>query len=397
MDAEILDAVATTGTRGPRGRLLFILNEAYFFVSHRLPVARAAQAAGYEVHVAAPPDHVWAPESFHIDELERLGFVFHPVPLSRRGMNPFRDLSTFLYIVALLRRVRPDLLHLVTIKPNLYGGIAARLTGVPRVVYAVTGLGQVFIGKGVAARLVRRAVSALLRFSFRHPNSRLIFQNPDDRAQLVGAGVAPSRNSRVILGSGVDVAGFRFTPDPGGEPTVVLCSRLIWEKGIAEFVAAARQLRAAGVRARWALVGGTRSSNPRAVPQATLEGWAADGVVEWWGFRTDIDAILAGAHVVCLPSTYGEGVPKILLEAAAVGRPIVTTDIPGCREAVRPGVTGFLVRPGDAADLAEKLRTLLLDPALRSRMGLEARGLAEAAFDQKRIVQETLRVYDELG
>ena len=374
-----------------------MLNEAYFFLSHRLALARAAQAAGWEIHVAAPADHVWAPEGFSIADIEQEGFEFHEIPISRRGTNPFVELRTLLALYGLYRRLRPELIHHLTIKPNLYGGLAARMARVPRVVFSITGLGHVFVGNTVGAWLRKFLVSALLKRSMGHPNARVIFQNPDDRMRLVGAGVVDDGCARTILGSGVDVENFSAEMPPiEGDPLVVLCSRLIWEKGVGEFVEAARILKNEGVAARFALVGDTNPTNPRAVPLERLEAWAQEGVMEWWGFRTDMHEVLAQCRAVCLPSTYGEGVPKILLEAAAAGRAIVTTDIPGCRESLEDGLSGFLIPPRDPPRLAEKLRELIEDRALAVRMGQEGRKVAEQKFDVREIVSATLTVYGEL-
>ena len=262
-------------------KLLFVLNESYFFLSHRLPVARAAQQNGMEVHVAAPSDHVWAPPGFSTTDLENLGFVFHPIPLSRRGTNPITEFQTVFALWRLYRRLRPELVHHLTIKPNLYGGVAAQLTQVPRVVFSVTGLGQIFSGQGALAAVRRTLVIGLLRYSMRHPNSRVIFQNPTDRNELVGRRIVKSSQARIILGSGVDVG--RFHPTEASEtdePVIVFCSRLIWEKGVAEFVDAARILRGRGVRARFVLVGDTQPTNPRSVPRDTLNSWVAEKIAE---------------------------------------------------------------------------------------------------------------------
>ncbi len=347
--------------------------------------------------MAAPVDHVWAPSGFSTDEIERKGFQFHPIPMSRRGGNPFIELQTLFALIALYRRLRPELVHHLTIKPNLYGGLAARVAKVPKVVFSVTGLGQAFVGTGPLARLRKTLISSVMRRSMGHPRARVIFQNPDDLSRFVAARIVDANRARVILGSGVDVGSFAADPPPVDDvPLVTLCSRLIWEKGIREFVEAAQILKQQGVSARFALVGDTRASNPRAVPRATLEEWDRNKIVEWWGFRTDMNQVLAEAQVVCLPSTYGEGVPKILLEAAAAGRAIITTDIAGCRESLVEGVSGLLVRPGDVRGLVDAMRKLVGDRDLAMRMGREGRKLAEERFDVRQTVAATLEVYGEL-
>jgi glycosyltransferase involved in cell wall biosynthesis len=379
-----------------RSILLFAVNEAYFFVSHRLPIAVEAQRQGYDVHIAAPGDNVWAPKDFSVEELAKSGLTFHRIPISRRGTNPIQELRTFLALLRLYRRLRPDIVHQLTIKPNLYGGVAARLTGVPRVVYAITGLGQMFVGTQGGMRLLRPLVLTLMRIAFGHGNARVIVQNTSDLEFLVGNRVIDVDQAVLIQGSGVDLNLFCPAPEPEGDPVVILPSRLIWEKGIQEFVDAAKLLKSQGLAARFALVGNTHPSNPRAVPEETLLGWAEDGVVEWWGRREDMPRVLAESHIVCLPSKYGEGVPKVLLEAAAAGRPVVATDTPGCREVIDDGVEGLLVPPSDSIALAAALRRLLEGSDERMAMGQAARFRAELNFGIEPVVQTTLDVYENL-
>ncbi len=377
-------------------KLLYIVNESYFFMSHRLPIARAARAAGYQVHVAAPEDHVWAPEGFTVQALRDAGFAFHPIPLSRRGTNPWQEARTLIALWRLIRGLRPELVHLLTIKPLLYGGLAARLLGVPGVVAAVTGLGQVFVSSGATAGLLRRLAVMAYRVATGHPNGRVIVQNAGDMETLARSGAVKPERMVLIRGSGVSLSAFAPSPEPDGPPLVILPARMIWEKGVAEFVEAARLLRARGVEARFALIGDRKTSTPRAVPEPTLEKWSREGGVEWWGRRTDMARVFAGAHVVCLPSTYGEGVPKVLIEAAACGRPIVASDIPGCREITHQGENGLLVPPGDTEALAAALARLIENSDLRRRFGARGRELVEAGFSEDRVVRATLEVYRAL-
>ena len=376
--------------------LLFVVNEAYFFISHRLPIALEAQRQGYDVHIAAPADNVWAPADYSVTDLDRLGITFHEIPISRRGTHPLQELRTFAALLGLYRRLRPTVVHHLTIKPNLYGGIAARLAGVPSVVYAITGLGQMFVASHGPLRLLRPLVLSLMRIAFGHGNARVIVQNVGDRQFLIDNRVANMDDTVLIQGSGVDLVQFQPTPEPEGDPVVILPSRLIWEKGIQEFVDAAAQLRGQGVRARFALVGNTHPSNPRAVPEGTLRGWAENGVVEWWGRREDMPQVMAQSHIVCLPSKYGEGVPKVLLEAAAAARPVVATDTPGCREVIDDGVQGLLVPPGDSVALASVLRRLIESAGERKAMGAAGRDRAIRNLDVEQVVARTCRIYQAL-
>jgi len=377
-------------------RLLFVVNEAHFFLSHRLPVARAAQAAGFDIHVAAPDDHVWAPDGFDVAELVAHGFAFHPIPLSRRGVNPVQDARTFLAILALLRRLRPDVVHLLTIKPVLYGGVAGRIAGTPAIVAGITGLGHAFVAHGIRAAALRLALRSIYRLALGHPGCVAIVQNRADRGALIDGGLAPADRVELIMGSGVPLDDYPASPDPDGVPIAVLPARLIWEKGIGVFAEAARRLKAEGVVGRCVLVGATRPQNPRAVPAETIEAWRREGIVEWWGRREDMAAVYAQSHVVCLPSAYGEGVPRTLIEAAASARPIVASDIPGCREIARPGENALLAPPGDPAALAGALAALFADRALRMRLGAAGRRIAVAEFSADEVARRTLAIYDRL-
>ena len=376
--------------------LLFVVNEGYFFVSHRLPVALKAQCKGYDVHIAAPTDNVWAPADYSNEELGDLGLTFHAIPISRRGAHPVQELWTLLALWRLYRRLRPEIIHHLTIKPNLYGGVAARILGVPSVVYAITGLGQMFVATKGPLRSLRPLVLWFMRMALGHGYARVIVQNSGDRKFLLDNGVTKPSDTVLIQGSGVDLTLFQPTPESEGEPIVILPSRLIWEKGIQEFVDAARQLRAEGVVARFVLVGNTHPSNPRAVSRERLEKWAEEGVVEWWGRREDMPSVMAESHIVCLPSKYGEGVPKIILEAAAAGRPIVTSDTPGCREVISDGVEGILVPPADSKALAAALRRLIERPRERADMGAAGRERAIKDMDVDQVVARTIEIYREL-
>lgn len=377
-------AAASPG--GVPRRLLVVVNEIPFFVSHRLPIAEAALAAGYAVHVAVPR------ASGDAARLEALGLRVHDIPLDRRGMNAVAEARLLARLTALTRALRPDVMHLVTVKPVLYGSLAARLVGVPRVVAAVSGLGYLHLARGWRARAVRALSSALYRGAFAQRGLRVVFQNADDRAAFVDAGLlAPSRAVLLPGGSGVDLARFAPRPEPDGAPVVMLPARLLWDKGVGEFVQAARLLRARGVRARFVLVGDT-DANRAAVPRAQLEAWASEGIVEWWGRSEDMPGTLAAAHLVVLPS-YREGCPKVLLEAAACGRAMVTTDVPGCRDVVSSGDEGLLVPARDAGALADAVAALLADPARRARCGARARERAEREFDVARVVDAHLALY----
>jgi glycosyltransferase involved in cell wall biosynthesis len=369
-------------------KILYFVTEDWYFCSHRLPLAVAAREAGYEVAVATRVRE-------HGAQIEAAGLRLIPLELSRGGRNPLTEWLTVWRLYRVLRREKPDLLHNVALKPVLYGTMAARLAGVPRVVNALAGLGHIFADADRAG-LLRFGVKRAFRWLLDGETSRVIVQNPDDLRLLVSAGALNPERAVLIRGSGVDLARFRPGPEPEGVPVVVLAARLLWDKGVGEFVAAAEQLKREGLEARFVLVGEADEENHSAIPVRQLEAWKASGAVEWWGKRTDMPAVFAECHVVCLPSYYGEGVPKVLLEAAAAGKPIVTTDMPGCREAVRDGENGLLVPARDVAALAAALKRLLADPEARKRLGQRGREIAEAEFGVERVIEGTLAIYREL-
>jgi glycosyltransferase involved in cell wall biosynthesis len=371
---------------GQKRRILFVVNNPDFFVSHRLPLAIAARAAGFEAAVASP-------QGDGVAAIAGNGFDHHPFPLNRSGKHPLQEARSVVALYRIFRAVRPDIVHTVTIKPALYGGVAARLTNVPALVCAVSGLGYLFIG-GPRTAFRRRLVMQLYRFAFGHRNLRVVFQNESDRAEFAGTGVADAQVA-LIPGSGVDLDAFQPAPEPPGIPLVVLPARLLRDKGVCEFVEAARILRRSRKAVRFVLVGLPDPGNPASLDETALRAWQQEGAVEWWGFRTDMPEVLRSAHLVVLPS-YREGFSKVLIEAAAAGRAVVTTDVPGCRDAILPERTGLLVPPRDPVALAGAIGRLVEDAELRGRMGLAGRELAERAFSIDRVVEQHLRLYEAL-
>lgn len=370
-------------------KILFVVNAPEFFLSHRLPLALAARATGYEVHVATA-------DGAAVETIRGWGLRHHRLPIARSSQNPVTELGSVWALVRLFRRLRPDLVHLVTIKPVLYGGMAARLAGVPAVVAAVSGLGTVFVAQSRMARARRGLVSVLYRLAFRQKRLAVIFQNPDDRDGLLTIGALEPRHVRMIRGSGVNLADYPMVVEPRGTPVVVMAARLLRDKGAFEFVEAARLLRERGVAVVMRLIGAPDPGNPTSVTEAELKAWADEEIVELPGFRTDIAQQYAAANIVCLPSFYGEGLPRTLVEAAACGRAVVTTDHPGCRDAIRPDETGLLVPVKDASALADALQALIEAPERRMHMGAAGRRLAEEVFSIEKIAEQHLAIYREL-
>ena len=373
--------------------LLLVVNVGWFFMSHRLPIAIAAKNAGYRVHVAAALDAEL--DQGTESKLSDLGIVLHRLRFSRSGANPIELLRDFIDILRLYLRVRPDVVHLVTLKPLLLGGVAAKLARIKHVVLAVPGRGSVFSAKGLLATFRRWAALVFYRLAYRPGRNRVIVQNVEDRNYFLSRGVFSEADVHLIRGSGVDIRAFMPAPELQSEPLVVFASRMLKEKGVEDFVAAAEELGKREIRARFALVGDADPGNPHSHTRNELEAWAASGVVEWWGYRSRMCDVFGACQVVCLPTYYGEGVPKALIEAAACARPIVTSDIPGCRDIVRDGYNGFLIKPRDVQGIADAIEKLLRNRELRQRMGVNGRRLVESEFSLEKVISQTLDVYRE--
>jgi glycosyltransferase involved in cell wall biosynthesis len=368
------------------GRLLFVVNDAGFFVSHRLPIALAARDDGFEVHVATAAGGATA-------TIEAHGIAYHRLRLSRSGTNPIRELLTLVEIARVIRRIRPDIVHLVTVKPVIYGGIVARMVRTPAVVAAISGLGHVFVARDFRTRVVRALMATAYRIALSRSGLKVIFQNASDYNALARIGAVTREKAVLIRGSGVDLSEYRAMSESDGVPVVTFAARLLKPKGVYEFVAAAERLRQSGVQARFLLVGDVDPGNTSSATAAEIDRWRAEGVVEVLGHRSDIAAIFAASNLVVLPSYYGEGLPRVLAEAAACGRAVVTTDMPGCRDAIEPGKTGVLVPPRDVGSLCQAIRDLLSDPVRRKQMGAAGRALAEREYGIELVVAKHLDVY----
>jgi glycosyltransferase involved in cell wall biosynthesis len=368
-------------------KVFLVANTDWYLYNFRLTLAMRLQADGYEVGLVSPAGEF-------VERIRAAGFRWLEWPVSRQSMEPFHESLAVWKLLRLYRHERPDLVHHFTAKPVLYGTLAARLAGVNAVVDSITGLGYLFIQRSPLVLLVRWLVLQLYRVAFRHPNLAVIYENEADRAFFLERRLVRPEQTRVIQGVGVDLEKFQPSPEPGGTPLVILPARMLRDKGVGDLVAAARLLKKHR-QVRVALVGSNDSGNPANISEATLRAWVAEGAVEWWGFHSDMPEVYRQAHIVTLPSL-GEGLPTVLLEAAACGRPIVATDVPGCREAVVDGQTGFLVPPNDPRALAAALQTLLDDPDLRHTLGQNGRQRVIDNFSGEQIVSETMQVYDKI-
>jgi glycosyltransferase involved in cell wall biosynthesis len=369
-------------------KLMFLVNVDWFFVSHRLPIALAAIAEGYEVHLACQ-------FTGHETELAAHGIVLHSLSLSRSGIGLFAELKSFMQMARVIRKVKPDLLHLVTIKPALYGGVIGRLLRVPGRIISVSGLGYIFISQTLKARLLRPLIAFSYKIALKHESTKVIFQNPDDQALLERVGAIRSEQGVLIRGSGVDVEHYQMQPEPLGIPVVLLVARLLKDKGVYEFVDAAKKLHQQNFPVRMVLVGEPDPGNPNTVEEAAITQWVTAGTVEYWGFRENINMTIAESNLMVLPS-YREGLPKSLLEAAACGRAVITTDVPGCRDAIENNVTGILVPVRNSEQLAEAIKQMCTNEQRRYEMAAAGRQLALREFDIRKVVAIHLHLYQRL-
>ncbi|WP_151086378.1 glycosyltransferase family 4 protein [Hymenobacter baengnokdamensis] len=372
-------------------RVALVINTSWNIWNFRRGLVKALRAAGHEVLAIAPPDA-------YSDRLEsELGCRYVPIVMENKGTNPIKDAQLTRRFMRVYQQERPDVVLHFTIKPNIYGTLAARLAGVPSI-NNVSGLGTVFIVENLVSKVAR----GLYRLAFRYPH-KVFFQNNDDRELFVRYGLIKPALTGLVPGSGVDLV--RFKPEPAvekapGEPfTFLMVARVLYEKGIVEYFAAAKQVQAAmgADKVRFQLLGGLDEAGGVGVPRATFEQWLTEGHVAYLGTSDDVAAHLHRADCIVLPS-YREGTPKTLLEAAACGKPLVTTDVPGCRETVQNGRNGYLCEVRSASDLADKLLTVAQLPAARlAALGAASRQLAEEKFDEQLVLRQYLAAVAEAG
>jgi glycosyltransferase involved in cell wall biosynthesis len=374
-------------------KFVLYANTDWYLYNFRLSTALQLKQQGHDVVMVSPPGEFGHRFAAH-------GLRWVQLAMDRASLNPLREAATLRHLTRVLREERPDLLHNFTVKCAIYGALAARAAGVPAVVNAVAGMGYVFCSDTLLARSLRPVVKLLMRGTLGSGRSRLILQNPDDADAFIRARLVPQQRIRVIRSSGVDLS--RFLPTGRGEGErrplrVLLAARLLWEKGVGEYAEAARLLRAEGRNIEFVLAGMPDPGNPRSVAREDVEAWAREGLVDWRGHVDDMPALMRTVDVMALPSYYREGVPKSLIEAAACGLAIVTTNLPGCREVVSDDcVDGLHVEPRSARSLADALARLDDDRELLARLGNCAREKALQHFDERMVISRTIEVYDEL-
>nr|WP_199046090.1 glycosyltransferase family 4 protein [Dyella sp. ASV24] len=372
-------------------KAVLFANTDWYLYNFRRTLALSLLRAGYEVLLISP-DGPYGPR------LRELGLRWEPVPMQRRSLNIVREFAFLMHLLRLLRREQPTVVHGFTIKCAVYGSLAAKMAGIPARINAVAGMGYVFTSDQWKARVLRPVVRALLRLALGGEHARLILQNSDDVKLFRQAGLVEPSHIRLIRGSGVNCARFAtVAPRKTSEavPRVLLASRILWDKGVGEYIAALRQLRRKGYTVQALLAGTPDPGNPAAVPEQTIREWVDEGVVAWLGHVDDMVALLGSVDIAVLPS-YREGLPRSLVEAAACGLPLITTDVPGCREVVSDGVDGLLVPVRNSDAIAHAIRQFLDDPALARRLGAAARTKARTYFDERIVMERTLGVYAEL-
>lgn len=366
-------------------RILFVVNDDWFFISHRLPIALKAVELGYEVHLATSQDD-------QKDYLESLGLKHHCFAVNKAGSNPFEEIKTIYSLYKLFKMVQPDVVHNITIKPVLYGGVAARFAGIKKVVSAISGMGIIFIQTGRVAAIKRFIVGLLYKVAIGHNNSIVITQNPDDAKAIKNLANLNPEIMRLIKGSGVDINLFQPTPIPETDSfKITLIARMLEDKGVYEFYQAAKLLKPNYPNCEFILAGDLHH-NPSSLTTKQLTDWNEEGVVKWVGHQTDVRQIIAESHLIVLPS-YREGLPKVLLEAAAMARPVVTTDVPGCRDAIIDKQTGLLAEVKNSESLATAIEQFLINPAMSENFGNAGRELVEREFSIDKVVQQHMDIY----
>jgi glycosyltransferase involved in cell wall biosynthesis len=368
-------------------KILLIANTDWFLYNFRLGLARFLRTLEYEVVLVSPPGPYTA--GFEAD-----GFRWIRWNVSRKQVNPFDEVDALLSLLRIYHKEAPDIVHHHTIKPVIYGSIAARLAKTERIINSITGRGYVFQSEKIKARFLKNIVVFLYRLVLNYPNSVIIFENQFDREHFISAGYVPAGRTHLIQGVGVDPDRFSPGPEPENPPLVLMCGRMLWDKGVGTFVDAARIVKSK-MDARFVLVGEPDPGNPEPIPEDVLRGWEDEEVVEWWGWQSDMASIYSQAHMVVLPTFYGEGVPTVLIEAAASGKPLVASDIPGCQAVVQNEVNGYLISPGQSEKFASAIEKLIASPELRRRMGENSRKLFLENFTLAQINQATFQVYQQ--
>ena len=370
-------------------KILIIVNRAEFLLSHRYEICLEIIQRGYELHIISPPNSNVVPQFFQD------GMHHHPVDFFDDSLMPHKLFSTTYEIIKIIKKINPDLVHSIAMKSVVCGGIATRICNTSSVVSSIAGLGLVFSSGQFKYCVVRKILRYVLSFCFTHNNHVVIMQNDNDKNILKNSGVLSKAKVHLIRGSGVNLDVFKFTPEPNGIPIVLFASRLITEKGLGDLVTAVKILQSQNIKLRLLVAGVPDPMSPNPIPEDVLHDWSQSGLIERLGFQSEMQNLISECNIFCFPSFYGEGVPKVLLEAASCGRPVITTDHPGCRDAINSD-TGMLVPINKPHALAMSLKILIEDDLLRLKMGKKARELAEKNYSVHAVVKSHIEIYQSI-
>jgi len=375
-----------------QSKLLYVINQDWYFCLHWLERAKASRDAGYRVGVIMPSGE-------KVEEIRENGFEVFTTPISRKGLNPVTEFFSFVGLFIKVKNYAPDIIHTVTVKPNTYGAIVGRMLKIPTA-SSVTGLGnlrQILTKQRGVLKIFKKLLIQLFKFAGHFEKYRLLFENNDDRELFIKLRILERAKTRVIFGAGVNTSLFNYSREPDSQNIkILLAARMLKNKGLYELVEASKLLHKQDLSFEISIVGIIDKDNPNNIPLNQLIKWDAEGWIRWLGEENNMPEVIKSSHLVALPTFYGEGIPRFLIEAASCGRPIVTTDIPGCRELVKNGINGLLVQPKDSVSLAHALGILIKDKSLREQMGLRGRKIVEEKFSERIVIKATLDIYDEL-
>ena len=370
-------------------KILFVGNDYTYFLSHRLPIAEACLDRGWEVHIITPEQDKAAKNA------RKYRMFWHGIPMDPGSQNPFKEIKTCWVLKELYSTLKPDLVYHVTLKPVLLGSVAAKIAKVPAEVNALTGLGYLYINDNLKNSLIRPVVNHLFQFGFSHSNSCLILQNKDDKAMVLDYNLLKEKDIEIVRGSGVNTDKYPYVTEENAQIRVILPGRMLWDKGVGEFIKAAKKLRSEGCDATFHLFGDADPKNPKSISRSQLEKWNQEDGIFYEGYQENMQIAYKEANVVCLPS-YREGLPKALLEAASTGRAIITTDAPGCREVVREGENGYLVPVKNVDKMAKRIKELIDEPELRRKFGKKSREIAVNNFSIEQVVSDIMNLFESL-
>lgn len=369
-------------------KILFVVSEDWYFFSHRIHLARYAIQCGYEVGLLSN-------FSTHKNEIENIGVITFDWNLNRSSKNIVKEFKSINRIKDCIKLFKPTLVHSVALKPVLYSSIACSFLSFKNKVFALAGLGYIFTSDRKRMKILRAILKLSFKILLKGNKTTLILQNPEDQNTILKQNIISKNRIRLIRGAGVDISKFYLSPILKGLPLIGLPSRMLWAKGINDFIHCAKEINKHKTQARFVLIGTPDKENPDAVPTEKLKEWQSAGIIEWWGYRSDMVDVYKQSTIICLPTIYGEGLPKTLLEAASCGRPIVTYDVPGCREIVEDGYNGYLLKPRELDKLVTIILNLITNPNLCKVMGINGRKIVEKNFTQEKIAKQTLNVWEK--